>query len=412
MRASLKRERNGIPKLQVLVAAATALFLASKVEESSRKMRELVLAFCRVAQKNPNLVIDEQSKDFWRWRDSILYNEDVFLETLCFDLTVESPHRYVYDMLRFYGLDQNKRVRNAAWSFVTDSSQTQLCLLANSRTIAVASLYAACRHCDIALADDAKGRPWWDAQRVRLRDVRKAVDFMCANYEAANKLNGNGTGLNAGPEGERSIYAGLGTPADGGINGWDSTRLKEDASGGEARTPLVDRIASERRGSNASSVGVKRDREPGAHANEARNHGIERADAESKRPRLELASALNGDAERIAAESGRGRDPKHREEALRVEHSNQQEVENAKAVEQDRAAAAGIADPTQPAVEHSAAKQAAANNGDQISSMTAAANLESNTEGAKKLEISSDAGDPLLDKTAHENGSEEGEVEE
>lgn len=67
MRASLKQPKGDIPKLHHYQVAATALFLATKVEESCRKMKEMVLAFCRVAQKNPNLIIDEQSKDFWRW---------------------------------------------------------------------------------------------------------------------------------------------------------------------------------------------------------------------------------------------------------------------------------------------------------------------------------------------------------
>lgn len=205
MRASLRKERNGIPKLHHYQAAATALFLATKVEESCRKMKELILAFCRVAQKNPNLIIDEQSKDWWRWRDCILHNEDVLLETLCFDLTVESPHRQLFEMLKFYGVEHNKRLRNAAWSFVTDSNNTQLCLLCNSRTIALAGLYAACRYCDVALADDAKGRPWWEAQHVRLKDIRKAIEYMCHSYDpSSNKVNGL-TSSGAGSDGARSI---------------------------------------------------------------------------------------------------------------------------------------------------------------------------------------------------------------
>ncbi|RMX98806.1 hypothetical protein D0867_12316, partial [Hortaea werneckii] len=138
MHASLKKARDTIPKLHQYQSAATALFLATKVEESCRKMKEMIIAFCRVAQKNPNMIVDEQSKDYWRWRDCILFNEDVLLETLCFDLTVESPHRQLFDMLKYYGVEHNKRLRNAAWAFVTDSNNTQLCLLHSSRTIAVA----------------------------------------------------------------------------------------------------------------------------------------------------------------------------------------------------------------------------------------------------------------------------------
>ena len=40
--------------------AATCLFLAYKVEECVRKMRELVIACVRVAQKDPHKMVDEQ----------------------------------------------------------------------------------------------------------------------------------------------------------------------------------------------------------------------------------------------------------------------------------------------------------------------------------------------------------------
>ena len=84
MRQKMQTEKS--PGLHHYSAAATALFLATKVEENCRKMRELVVACCRVAQKQPNLVVDEQNKEYWKWRDTILHNEDVLLEALCFDL--------------------------------------------------------------------------------------------------------------------------------------------------------------------------------------------------------------------------------------------------------------------------------------------------------------------------------------
>jgi len=315
MRASLKKERAGIPKLHHYQSAATALFLATKVEESCRKPKEMILAFCRVAQKNPNLVIDEQSKDWWRWRDCILHNEDVLLETLCFDLTLESPHRQLFEMLKWYGVEHNKRLRNAAWAFVTDSNNTQLCLLCTSRTIAVAGLYAACRYCDVALPDDAKRRPWWETQHVRLKEILRATQYMCANFEhAANKLNGAATadkpsGGSSDGGGERSIYVDLATPAgldgaaDGG--GWDSTRLRHEdvpphdrgnRNGGGASPAFVPPPTggSERRHSNASSAaGAKRDRaEEEGHATTngqptGRVNGVSRDGKENKRPRLE-----------------------------------------------------------------------------------------------------------------------------
>ncbi|KAK5125801.1 hypothetical protein LTR85_012077 [Meristemomyces frigidus] len=353
MRASLKKARNEIPKLHHYQSAATALFLATKVEESCRKMKEMIIAFCRVAQKNPNLIVDEQSKDWWRWRDCILHNEDVLLETLCFDLTVESPHRQLFEMLKYHGIEHNKRLRNAAWAFVTDSNNTQLCLLCNSRTIAVASLYAACRYCDVALPDDAKGRPWWEGQHVRLKDVRKAVEHMCANYEqVANKINGMSASQPAatGSEGEGSIYVALSTPAvglDGSADGWDSTRLRDDA---QAASPFVMPPGSERRPSNASSIGVKRDREEeekplalNGESNGAMN-GVKAEDRENKRPRREANDTANADSsnvppETIPSDVNGSNDAKHEEERAKVEHGNEQSEADVKAAQPNGVAA-------------------------------------------------------------------------
>ncbi|KAH7046011.1 cyclin-like protein [Macrophomina phaseolina] len=174
--------KDGYKALHHYQIAATALFLATKVEENCRKMKELVIACCRVAQKNPNLLVDEQTKDFWRWRDTILYNEDVLLETICFDLTIDSPHKLLFDMLVYHGVEHNKRLRNAAWSFINDSNLTQLCLLFTSRTIAAAALYCGARLCEVAFEDE-EGKPWWEIQHVKLRDIRRACNYMANIYE-------------------------------------------------------------------------------------------------------------------------------------------------------------------------------------------------------------------------------------
>ncbi|KAI5275197.1 cyclin-like protein [Aureobasidium subglaciale] len=214
MRVSLV-DRPNQKALHHYTLGATALFLATKVEESCRKMKDLVVACCRVAQKNPNLLIDEQSKDFWKWRDTILLNEDVLLEMLCFDLTIEPPHKQLYEMLKYYQVHHNKQLRNAAWAFVTDSNITQLCLLCSSHTIAAAALYSAARYCGVSFPDSFDGRPWWHVQHVSLDHVLKACNYMAANYEHVP--------IKPGHEGAQTIYVRFdGQDSD---SDWDATRL-------------------------------------------------------------------------------------------------------------------------------------------------------------------------------------------
>ncbi|KAF3491504.1 cyclin [Arthroderma uncinatum] len=163
--------------------AATALFLATKVEENCRKMKELIVACCRVALKQPNVIVDEQSKEFWKWRDTILHNEDLLLEALCFDLQLEQPYRLLYDFICFFQVQDDKRLRNSAWAFVNDSTFTVLCVQFGARTIAASALYAAARHCDSTFKDDEAGRPWWEQIDVDLKEVRRACNRMAEIYD-------------------------------------------------------------------------------------------------------------------------------------------------------------------------------------------------------------------------------------
>ncbi|KAJ5158430.1 uncharacterized protein N7500_008081 [Penicillium coprophilum] len=165
------------------VIAAVALFVAFKVDEAMRRMKDFVIACCRVAMKQPNLIVDEQSKDYWKWRDLILQNESVMLEYLCFDLQVESPYRILWDYSVFLGVGDNRTLRHSTYSFLNDSTYTVLCLQFPPRVIAAAALYAAARHCKVAFPDDAEGRPWWEQIDVRLDDLIRACTFIVKIYE-------------------------------------------------------------------------------------------------------------------------------------------------------------------------------------------------------------------------------------
>jgi protein BUR2 len=244
--------------------AATALFLATKVEEHCRKVRELVIACCRVAQKNPNLIVDENTKDYWRWRDTILYNEDVLLELLCFDLTIESPYNVLFTLLQYYGVEKQKRLRDAAWSFINDSHMTQACLLFTSRTVACASVWFAAKQTGTQFEDDAQGRPWWEAQKVSTKTLRKALAYMGEFYTNTP----TGMQVKGGGSGGESVYAALkSSPLDGREVEDDATRLRKSV------TPmLMTPVRGERSGSEISVAG-KRAREEDEEAGKVNGNG-------------------------------------------------------------------------------------------------------------------------------------------
>ncbi|KAL8799812.1 MAG: hypothetical protein Q9182_005607 [Xanthomendoza sp. 2 TL-2023] len=183
-------EAAGRPAFHYYSMAATSIFLATKIEEDCRKMKELVVACVRVAQKDPRKIVDEQDKEYWRWKDNILHNEDVLLEALCFDLTLEPPYKILFEYLNYFGESDNRRLRNAAWAFINDSCMTTLCLQFSSRTIAASALYAAAKHCHTDILDDEDGRPWWETIGMDLKIIKRACNSLAKVYEHVQVKNG------------------------------------------------------------------------------------------------------------------------------------------------------------------------------------------------------------------------------
>ena len=158
--------------------AATSLFLATKTEENCRKTKEIVIAVAKVAQKNASLIIDEQSKEYWRWRDSILLYEELMLELLTFDVVLQSPYTILYHMLSTIPMEDNKALRNVAWAFLNDSCMTMMCLMMPSKDIAIAAVYFAAKFTGERIPDDEAGTPWWEILGGRADRIIKAVAVM------------------------------------------------------------------------------------------------------------------------------------------------------------------------------------------------------------------------------------------
>jgi protein BUR2 len=174
MRRSMVEEKQGIHHYNI---AATALFLANKTEENCRKTKEIIIAVAKVAQKNSKLIVDEQSKEYWRWRDSILMYEEVMLESLTFDVMIDNPHIKLYEFLGQVGLIHNKSVRHAAWAFCNDSCLTVLPLLMEARDIAIASIFFAITFTGERV-EDQNGESWWKALGANEDHCAKAIEVV------------------------------------------------------------------------------------------------------------------------------------------------------------------------------------------------------------------------------------------
>lgn len=162
--------------------AATALFLANKTEENCRKTKDLIIAVARVAQKNNKLEIDEQSKEYWRWRDSILSNEERMLEMLTFDLMITLPYNRLYDNLTQMGVIHHKPLRDSGWALLNDITMTVLPLLMSANDISIGAIFFASVIHNEKFAD-VRGEPWWRALDGDEANITKVVTMMMEFYQ-------------------------------------------------------------------------------------------------------------------------------------------------------------------------------------------------------------------------------------
>ncbi|KAK6227128.1 cyclin-K [Colletotrichum tabaci] len=189
-RPTLPRSKRGAEKAQAepLLTesteqniAATALFLANKTEENCRKTKEIIITVAKVAQKNPKLMIDEMSKEYWRWRDSILMYEELMLEYLTFDLVVENPYQRLFELLGQLDIVHNKHLRQSAWAFCSDACLTSIPLLLEARDVAITAIFFASVHTDQKI-EDVNGEPWWKALKGNEEKCTKSIDLMRQFY--------------------------------------------------------------------------------------------------------------------------------------------------------------------------------------------------------------------------------------
>ena len=152
------------------------------MEENPRKLPDLITATVRFSQRNWQLEIDEQSKEYWKWRDTILYTEEHLLEALCFDFDITHPYDYVVQLVRQL-TPGNSALGRCAWAFVNDRSRcgefkltrshrTMMQIMYPPHVIAAAAFYFARKftHTDVPRGSD--GKEWWEHYGVRIEQLR------------------------------------------------------------------------------------------------------------------------------------------------------------------------------------------------------------------------------------------------
>ncbi|GAA0148675.1 hypothetical protein Leryth_011436 [Lithospermum erythrorhizon] len=168
--------KKSLARFNVKRVAASCVWLASKLEETPRKARQVLIVFHRMERRRENLPIEHLNtadKKYIELKADLIRTERHLLKEMGFICHVEHPHKFISNYLAT--LEAPVKLRQEAWNLANDSLRTTLCVRFKSEVVACGVVYAAARRFHVPLPENP---PWWevfDADWSGIEEVCKTL---------------------------------------------------------------------------------------------------------------------------------------------------------------------------------------------------------------------------------------------
>ncbi|KAK4529079.1 hypothetical protein GAYE_SCF7681MG7030 [Galdieria yellowstonensis] len=167
--------RCSLAKYNHIWLAAACLFLACKVEEQLRRLRDVVsvVYYCFTKRETGDgKLLDVYGAQGYEWKTEVVKAERFLLKELGFHTGVEHPHKFILvyiNTLRSHsGVDAGdahwKSFLQRAWNYANDMLRTDLCCRVAPECIACGCIYLAAKDCGIPLPEGTV--QWWQVFEV------------------------------------------------------------------------------------------------------------------------------------------------------------------------------------------------------------------------------------------------------
>lgn len=204
------------------LVAAACLFLSCKVQETLKRLRDVIYWTVKVRTRNTEdypdgMDMNESSPLYNDEKNNILDKEREVLRVLNFDLNVDHPYRHLWHLTRSFlgNTDIHKAVTQAAWNFINDSFRTYMHVRFDAREIATAAMFLSSKLHHFDLPDGSKRDPvtgkrllgWHELFHVDLGRINDICNMLLDTYDLDHTSN-NAKAVANGP----GVYESLQQP--------------------------------------------------------------------------------------------------------------------------------------------------------------------------------------------------------
>ena len=161
-----------------------ALFLATKVEECPRKVRDVLNVFNHLEQKRAGVPMGEiapldiYSQKYVTLKERLIRAEREILKELGFILYTEHPHKFILNYCKLLTVERDTpRLAQQAWNFINDSQRTNVCIKFAPEVICCAAIFMAARVLQIVLPPN-----WWELFDATKEDMDAVCERVLALY--------------------------------------------------------------------------------------------------------------------------------------------------------------------------------------------------------------------------------------
>ncbi|GAX75351.1 hypothetical protein CEUSTIGMA_g2795.t1 [Chlamydomonas eustigma] len=155
--------KKSLREFNVQKMAAACTFVASKLEECPRRLRDILMVFDRQFKRGSKYersgipVLEPATRDYLAAKDTVIRYERELLRAFGFIVHAEHPHNFVINYVHFLGGDNE--FMQLAWNILNDSLRTTLCVRFKAEVVACGAIFYAARKMQVALPESV---PWWD----------------------------------------------------------------------------------------------------------------------------------------------------------------------------------------------------------------------------------------------------------